>query len=655
MQRRSRGTDGTLLASLPWSLAAMALALAPHLPYLVPWIPIMFVGCAAYRWNIERRRGKLPPPSVRIALACVGFFGVMAQYGSVNGIGPGTALLAVMASLKLLETRRRRDQFVLMFIAIFLVMASLLREQYLWSLPYLMVSVWLIMTAWLRLSASAEVSARESALTAGRLIAYALPIMLVMWVLFPRIATPFWSIPTSSDSATSGLSDQMSPGDISNLSLSDAVAFRVQFESTPPPPEQRYWRGLVLQRFNGRTWSALEPSFTTAGLEHIKVAGDAINYQVTLEPTKQRWIFALEIPTQWSLGDITIGAQQQLVRQKPIDSRLVYTASSHTNYVTDIDLSERGQNYYQNLPTSGNSKTVAFARQLREEFVDDRELVNATLAYFRNEEFYYTLRPPALGNNPVDRFLFETRRGFCEHYASAFTVIMRAAGIPARIVLGYQGGEINPLGNYLIVRQSDAHAWSEIWLRDQGWVRVDPTAAVAPERIESGISASRFSDIGRAWGLTAPSQLLYELGLAWDAINSRWNEWILGYGPENQSSFLQWLGMTDPDWRKMMLTLVAVVTLLVVAVSGFMMLRYRLPRRDDAAILYEQFVRIMGLAPIVGEAPFDYQARLSMERQTVSPLAGEFIEVYLQTRYGTPKDRQLTQLRTLLVEIAKKP
>ncbi len=612
----------------------------------------MFVGCAVFRWHLERRRRKLPPATLRVILALLGFLGIMAQYGSVNGISPGTALLSVMASLKLLETRLRRDQFVLLFIAIFLVMSSLLREQYLWSMPYLLGAVWLIMTAWLRLAASTEVSARESALTAGRLIAYALPVMLVMWVLFPRISTPFWSIPTAGGSASSGLSDQMSPGDISNLSLSDAVAFRVQFANNPPPPQQRYWRGLVLQRFNGRSWSSPEPSFTSRGLERIRTSGEAINYQVTLEPTQQRWIFALDIPTRWSLTDTAIGPQQQLTRRKPVDNRLIYTASSYTDYQTDVDLSERAQEYYLHLP-SGNRKTTEFAHQLRQQFISDSDLINAVMAHFRTEAFYYTLRPPSLGTNPVDRFMFDTRRGFCEHYASAFTVIMRAAGIPARVVLGYQGGEINPLGNYLIVRQSDAHAWSEVWLSGHGWVRIDPTSAVAPERIESGISASRFSDAGLSWGLTAPSQLLHKIGLAWDAINTRWNEWVLGYGPENQTNFLEWLGMHSPDWRKMMLSLVVAVTLLVIAISGFMMLRYRAPRKDAAALLYKRFVRIAGIPSKAGEAPLNYYERLITERPAAATVAKKFIITYLETRYGPPQHTQLAQLKLLLVQFSK--
>ncbi|MBT8079239.1 MAG: DUF3488 domain-containing protein, partial [Gammaproteobacteria bacterium] len=251
---RRVGTDGSLLSSLPWTLLALTFAIAPHLPYLSPWITVAFVACAVLRWRIEVRRQRLPPAWMRATLALACFLGVLITYESVSGVGPGSALLAIMAAMKLLETRRRRDQFVLLFIAIFLIMSSLLREQYLWSLPYLAAGVLITMTAWLRMSAGPEVRFRMSLATGGRLLAYALPVAIAMWVFFPRIATPFWAVPIDTSSATSGLSDRMSPGDISSLSLSNAVAFRVQFEGEVPEPRNLYWRGLVLHFFDGRSW-----------------------------------------------------------------------------------------------------------------------------------------------------------------------------------------------------------------------------------------------------------------------------------------------------------------------------------------------------------------------------------------------------------------
>ena len=279
----------------------------------------------------------------------------------------------------------------------------------------------------------------------------------------------------------------------------------------------------------------------------------------------------------------------------------------------------------------------------------DAAFVRAVLEKFNEEAYYYTLEPPPLGSRPVDRFLFETRRGFCEHYASAFAVMMRAAGIPARIVVGYQGGELNPMGNYMIVRQADAHAWTEVWLPGDGWRRVDPTAAVAPERVDAGRTGAMFDGSAAAWGLGAPSKLLHNLVLTWDAANAKWNEWVLGYGPENQDRFMNWLGMDDPDWRQMILTLVALVTGLTMLISLALMLRYRPPPRDRAAILYDRFVRKSGLKPATGETPRVFAERVQRESPLPATAVRGITDTYLDVRYGPP-DPQL--LRRLEADIA---
>jgi len=642
---RPRGTDGSLLSSLPWTLVALGLSVAPHLPYLPIWIAIAFFGCAIWRYLIEKRRRPLPSAWFRASLALVCFLGVLATYSSISGVGPGSALLAVMASLKLLETRKRRDQFVLLFISIFLVMSSLLREQYLWSLPYMLGAVTVIMTAWLRMSASPAEPARRSFATGGRLLLYAAPLALAMWVFFPRIATPFWAVPIDSSRATSGLSDTMSPGDISSLSMSNEVAFRVSFDGQVPAPRDRYWRGIVLTTFNGRSWTGREPEISASALEQIVTDGDPVSYEITLEPTRQQWIFALDMPLSWSLSKTFMGPQQQLARSVPIDQRIAYEAVSYTNYRVEADLPRVYRNWYSNLPATSNQRTSTLAQEMRAAAASDDAYIQAVLDKFNREEFYYTLEPPPLGSNPVDRFLFETRQGFCEHYASAFAVMMRSVGIPSRIVLGYHGGEINPLGGHLIVRQSDAHAWTEVWLEDAGWRRVDPTAAVAPNRIDLGASDAAFEGLGEAWGLSAPSELLHRLSLSIDAMNAKWNEWILGYGPENQQNFMKWLGMDDPNWRKMMLTLIAIVVGLVMLISVLLMLRYRPPARDEAAVLYQRFVKKTGLEPIVGETAIEFERRARLADTVPGDAVASITEAYLDTRYGPYREPAFERLK----------
>jgi transglutaminase-like putative cysteine protease len=654
MSRRT-GTDGSLLASLPWTLGALVFAVLAHIQFLPLWVTVIFVTCCAWRWVVERRRWRLPPAWLRIILAMSCFIGVLASYESVSGVGPGSALLAVMAALKLLETRRRRDQFVLLFISIFLIMSSLLREQYLWSLPYLITGVLFTMTAWLRMSDSRPMPIGETLRTSGRLIAYSLPLMIAMWIFFPRIATPFWAVPIDTSTASSGLSNEMSPGDVSSLSLSDAVAFRVKFDGEVPPNHKLYWRGLVLQRFNGRTWTGREASVGPRPWNEVEYDGESVAYQVTMEPTRQQWVISLDVPYRGIRSqNIYMSPYHGLIRMQPIDQRLSYQLVSYTDFRLNTQSPGPWGSWYSQLPEGSNPQTVALARDMREQAGSSERYINRVLRMFNTEDFYYTLEPPPLGSNSVDRFLFDTRRGFCEHYASAFAVMMRAAGIPSRIVLGYQGGEINTMSGDLTVRQADAHAWTEVWLPGRGWYRVDPTAAVAPERIEMGRYGAMIDGIGEAWGLNASSQWIYQVQMAWDAMNAKWNEWILAYGPDNQGRFMEWLGMEDPDWRKMMLTLVTIVVVLIAGISALLIIRYRPPPRDRAAQLYRKFTRAAGVEPARGETPYDVAARIVTAKTGLSSEVEDITGLYLDVRYGPPQPASLSRLQSAVQDFSAK-
>jgi transglutaminase-like putative cysteine protease len=644
-----RGTNGSLLSSLPWTLAALGVALLPHAPYLPLWISAALLVCGAWRYTIEKRRRLLPSRWVRAALALLCFLGVLITYSSISGVGPGSALLAIMAALKLLETRKRRDQFVLLFISIFLVMSALLREQYLWSLPYLLFSIFFIMTAWLRMAAADNEPTRQSFRTTGRLLLYAAPLAIAMWVFFPRLASPFWAVPIDTSQGKSGLSENMSPGDISSLSLSNEVAFRVRFEGDVPAPRDRYWRGLVLTRFDGRSWSRLDSDKARPTIRQIDFLGEPIHYEITLEPTRQHWIVALDMPLEWSLSRIFMGPQQQLAHFTPINQRIAYEVTSHTQYRVP---EKSVRNHYKTLPPTGNSRSRRLALEMRTSAASDAQFIADVMNMFNQQAFFYTLQPPVLGDNPIDRFLFDTRRGFCEHYASAFAFMMRSAGIPSRVVLGYQGGEVNPLGGHLIVRQSDAHAWTEVWLPESGWNRVDPTSAVAPERIEYGTRGATFSGVAASWGFTAPSALLHQLTMTLDAMDAFWNEWILAYGPESQNKFMEWLGMDEPNWRKMMLTLVAVVVGIVLLISGLLILRYRAPPKDEAARLFSVYVKHAGLEQRIGEAPQVFSARVSASGRFPDDVLNSVTQAYLQARYGPDSPQALTRLKAAVNALA---
>lgn len=646
---RPRGTDGSLLYSLPWTMAAIGFALLPHVAYLPVWVTAALLLSGAWRYTIEKRRAALLPVLLRAALAFSCFIGVLMTFHTISGVGPGSALLAVMAAMKLLETRRRRDQYVLLFIALFLTMAALLREQFLWSFPYLLMSLALTLTAWLRMSGDRGERLQQTLGVTGRMLAYAAPVAIAMWVLFPRIATPFWSVPIDTGSATSGLSDTMSPGDISSLSLSDAVAFRAYFDGEVPEQRDLYWRGIVLTYFDGRGWRVnsrdSEPRIGLSPEKQLDVYGEPTHYRVRLQPTRQPWLFALDMPYQWLTDGLFMGPQQQLVNKLPVQQLMEYEVVSFKNYRAETSLSGFARRWYLTLPPGSNPRTVDLASRLRARAASDEDFIRTVLSRFTNQAYYYTLEPPPLGSNPVDRFMFDTRQGFCEHYASAFAVMMRAAGIPARVVLGYQGGEMHTSGDYMVVRQADAHAWTEVWLDGVGWRRVDPTAAVAPERVELGRAGALLDGVAENWGMTASANWVYKAVMVWDMVNATWDEWILGYGPDKQESFLEWLGLDDPNWRKLMWLMLGLVAAQVFVISVIMMRRNRPPRPEPAKRLYERFLRKHGITPQTGETPTRLAARLRSENADLATAVESVSELYLALRYGDGKNVSIEALR----------
>lgn len=379
--------------------------------------------------------------------------------------------------------------------------------------------------------------------------------------------------------------------------------------------------------------------------ETVSEKGDPIRYQITLEPTRQPYVFALDMPWSWTLERTFMGPQQQLVKAQPIDQRVSYDAVSYLDFTTHANLSNYARSWYQRLPDGSNPKTQSLAKDMRNAAGSDSAYIDAVLSKFNTEEYFYTLEPPPLGNNSVDRFLFDTRRGFCEHYASAFAVMMRAADIPARIVLGYHGGEINSMAGHLLVRQSDAHAWNEVWLEGRGWYRIDPTAAVAPDRIDMGASDAAIEGVGASWGLSAPSEFLHKLTMTFDALDAKWNDWVLGYGAEKQNDLMQKLGMRDPDWQKMMLTMIGLVLGLIALLSLLLALRYRPPAKDAAAVLYQRFIKKTGLDSGTGETAERFAHRAVQTGTLPADAVESVTAAYYDARYGPADETAIARLK----------
>jgi transglutaminase-like putative cysteine protease len=637
---------------LVWANGALLICLLPHIPRLPVWISLLTAACMGWRLAAALYRWRPPSRGLRIVLATGGFAGVIASYGTVNGVEAGSALLVVMMDMKLLETWRRRDYQVLMFIAYFLILSQLLYGPGIWTLPWMVFAVWVTTVSLLQ---SVRVAAPLHAATAGRLVArmlaFALPIMLILFLLFPRVPGPFWSMPTRSDSASTGLSDEMSPGAITALSRSTEVAFRVSFEGRIPPPAQRYWRGPVLHHFDGTTWR--EAGSLPQRVEGLLPAGQPVQYRVTLEPHDRPWLLALDYPEFWTVPGAYRTRDYQLLNRHSVEQLKAYDVRSYPDARIDLNLPPDVRHMDLRLPRDRNPQSLDYARQLRARHFDDRDLLDAVLTRFREEPYVYTLQPPALtGAHPVDEFLFDTRRGFCEHYASAFTVIMRAAGIPARVVTGYQGGEVNPIGRRMTVRQSDAHAWSEVWLAGEGWVRVDPTAAVAPERIELSLADAL------PYGERVPGQFLRtvpgleQLRQGWDAIDAAWNDWVLGYGPERQLELLRSFGFSNPDWRGLALILGICVALALAGVAAWLAWRYRPPKPDETVRLYGRFLGQLarhGVRRHQWEGPVDFADRAARQRPDDAVAIGVITKSYVRLRYAEDAGPgELERLRRLI-------
>jgi transglutaminase-like putative cysteine protease len=634
------------MRGLSWVLAALAVALVAHFGPLPAWASVSLLAAGTWRYVAAQRGWPLPPRWVRTTAALGTLLFVLATFRTLNGVQAGTALLAMMAAVKLLETRTERDLTVLVFIAYFLLYAALLRDQGIARLPLLLVGAFVATAALYRVHGGAPVAAPVTVVGRTAAMAWpALPLALLLFVLFPRLPGPFWGIAAGQSSRT-GLNDEIMLGDVSDLSVSGAVAFRVRFDGAIPPPAQRYWRGPVLHEFDGRRWRRpLAQSFPKQTVDWI---GAPVDYQITMEAHDRPWILALDLPAAWPEREARSTYDFQLVARQLITRVTSYRLRSYPAYVAGAELPTSLRNRDLQLPSDGNPKTIALGRNLARRHSDPIAIAGELLQKFRSEEYIYTLDPPRLAEDAVDEFLFQTRSGFCEHYAAAFTMAMRAAGVPARIVTGYQGGEFNPLGGYLLVRQSDAHAWSEIWVAGRGWLRVDPTAAVAPDRIELGVTGT-LADAPALTRIWEQSRLVSQAQLLWDYVNDFWNERVVRFDARLQFSLLQRLGVDEPDWRTLGLALTAVLAAFFIGLSAWLGWTYRSPERDWPQRLHDQAAALLarrGVTRRAAEGPVDFLARAAAHCPDLRSDLEAIGELYVDLRYGpAPVDGDLQRLK----------
>lgn len=617
-----------------WLIAALALIAAPHAERLPAWVMLLAATLALWRIYLGRARLELPRRPLLMVFVAGAAAAVFLNYRTIFGRDAGVALLIVMLALKLLETRSQRDALLLIFLGYFLIITNFLYSQTIPAALYMLGCVWIITATMIGCNhTQLQQGYRNQLRTAGLMLAQSAPLMLVLFLFFPRTAGPLWGLPHDAHAGVSGLSDSMSPGSVANLSLSDAVAFRVEFKSAIPESRRMYWRGPVMWDLHGPTWNVGRYYFDEPKYQGLSAP---VEYTVTLEPHNKPWLFALDLPGQVpprakASGDL------QLLATAPVTSRTRYAMKSYLEARFGADENPLALDRALRLPPASNPRTVEFARGLRQKHPDDKALIREVLAMFRNEKFYYTLSPPPLGEHAVDDFLFQTRSGFCEHYASAFAVLMRATGIPARIVTGYQGGEINPFGKYLIVRQADAHAWTEVWLPDEGWVRVDPTAAVSPLRIQSGIAAAVSRTDPLPLFVRGDYPLLRELRFTWDSLANNWNQWVLGYNPERQRWVLSRVGIDEATWHALAVVLIVATGLIMLALLPLMLRTLKARVNDPVKRAYLKFCSKLGrkgLPREPAEGPSAYAARLSRLRPELAPKVSAITRLYVALRYG---------------------
>ena len=630
-------TDRVTYEQLLGISGCLALALLAHITTLPLWVPGIVVACGLIRLGLARSgRGSLPG-SVLVTVAVLVVPLLLVRFHTFNGLVAGTALLSVTAGLKLLETKTQRDVYIITLIIYFVSLAALLEGDSFWLLAYLIGVCWLTTATLLRSTSSGPAPGwRPSLRYGGRVLAQALPLALVFWLLFPRFAGPLWHIPNDSQTAASGLSDTMSPGDITQLALSDEVAFRVRFDSATPPNRERYWRGPVLDVFDGHTWSRSPSSLRAPALKPL---GPSYKYTVMMEPHRHRWIFMLDWPSTWNLPHADLSGDYTLMQNEPLSRPVDVLGASYTQVQSAEPLNARMRAREVRLPGDRNPRTKALARELRSAHADDMEFVQAVLAMFTQQPFFYTLTPPKLSDDSVDEFLFNTKRGFCGHYASAFAALARAAGIPARVVTGYQGGTLNPYGNYWILRQSDAHAWTEVWIEGRGWVRIDPTAAIAPERVEHGLADAASADESLASPWQRRTLWFSGLRLRFDAIKELWRERILDFDQDSQRKLLEFLKIPEPDGQKLVMVL-AVAMSLVLGWLTWQVRRELSPRpKDETARAYARLcakLAAAGVARLPYEGAEAYAQRVARLRPDLAGIVTNLCRQYSFLRYAAP-------------------
>ena len=541
----------------------------PQVANLPLWCTALSAGVLVWRGWLAWGARPLPSRWWLLGLLGLTLGATWFSHKTLLGRDAGVTLIVVLLALKTLELRARRDAFVVFFLSFFVILSNFFFSQSLLTAAAMLVATLGLLTALVNAHMPVgKPPLRDAAKIAGWMALLGAPIMAVLFVLFPRMA-PLWGVPGDAMSGRSGLSATMQVGTIASLALDDSIAMRIRFEGEVPRQPSLYFRGPVLSTFDGRTWQPLRSNFPRRmqPAADLQVQGPAINYQVTLEPNSRPWLLMLDAatsPPRLPGFEPVMTSELQWLTNRPISELLRYRAQSHADFKHGPLRATAGLQDYVELPASFNPRTLQLAADLRREVgsttADNQRLVTAVMERLRRGGYSYTLEPGVFGEHSADEFWFDRKEGFCEHIASSFVILMRAMDIPARIVTGYQGGELNALDGFFVVRQRDAHAWTEVWLENQGWVRVDPTSAVAPGR--TGTLQRLQSPPGLIGGAllgTVNPAFALQVRAMWDAMNNGWNQWVLNYTEGKQLNLLSQLGFESPSWEDLIYVLAALL------------------------------------------------------------------------------------------------
>ncbi len=631
-------------------LAVIAWTVLPHVSHLPVWTTLLTTIVLLWRGRLAIAAGALPSRWVLLAVLAVAIGLTFWSYRSVLGKEPGVTMVVALMALKTLELRARRDAFVVFFLGFFIVLTHFLYSQSMPVAVAMLISIWGLLTGLvLAHMPVGQPSLRQAGGLAARTALFGAPVMALLFVLFPRIG-PLWGVPQDGISTT-GLSNSMKMGSMTEVARDESVAMRVRFEGRPPLPPDMYFRGPVLTRFDGVEWRPLGLPFAPANMSarppELVTRSPAIRYEVTLEPLRVASVPLLEATTEVQpVEGFRISAREDLqwLGERPVYERLRVSAEAHIQFA--LGSSRHGGEIQESLelPPNFNPRTLAWTRALRSQptlrNADATTFAQAVLAHIRTGDYDYTLSPGEYGANAVDEFWLDRKTGFCEHFASAFVVIMRDAGFPARIITGYQGSDQEPVDGYYIVRQSSAHAWAEYWQNGRGWVRADPTAAVAPDRIGRSTRLEvKPGLVAGAFAAMSP-QLFNDLRSAWEAVNNRWNQWVLNYTRGQQLDVLKNIGFTSPDWEDLALLLIGALSTLALGGAVWAWFdRHRIDPWVRQLDRMKRALRSLGVEAAPHEAPRTLAAHVRERLGSAGETLAAALETLEAQRYGRAQTR----------------